>query len=258
MISEKKPSSFIRQSAMQIKLARRLRKILPAVIGLGASMILTVYVASLLVTQSGSFTINVKDYGDRSYALALSESDSFKKSSSTLSATEALNINNITYTNLPNNLNDINGSHNGENYLAYTFYVKNTGEKECDYKYSLAITRATAGIDAAVRVRIYYNADYYKDETDLFTHSGAFTDYAKPKTGGNGLPEVDPGERTMTNFVSNDVVAEGKMESFRPGDMSKFTVVIWLEGEDPDCTDDVLGGQFKVDMNIEILGDGEA
>ena len=30
--------------------------------------------------------------------------------------------------------------------------------------------------------------------------------------------------------------------------------VSWLEGNDPDCTDDVLGGQFKVDMLFEIIG----
>lgn len=258
MISEKKPSSYIKHRADQTKLARRLRKILPAVIGLASSTLLTVYVASLLITQSGSFTINVKDYADRSYALALSESASFKRSSSILTATEAVNINNITYTNLPNDLNDTDGSHNGENYLAYTFYVKNTGEKACSYKYNLSITRATVGIDAAVRVRIYYNADYYKSETDTYHHSGAYTDYAKPQTGGNGLPEVDPGDRVMTNFISSDVVAEDQIDGFAPGDISKITVVIWLEGEDPDCTDDVLGGQFKVDMNIEVLGEGEA
>ena len=58
----------------------------------------------------------------------------------------------------------------------------------------------------------------------------------------------------MTNFASNDVVVEKQVDNFAPGDKAKITVVIWLEGNDPDCTDDVLGGQFKLDMIMEIVG----
>lgn len=257
MIEEKKPSSKIRQRAVEIKRTKRYGRLTVSAIGLVAALTLIVYVASLLFTQYGGFTINVKEYGDGGYALALCEKPDFKTSTSRLTAAEIKNINNITYTNLPDDLNDLNGSHNGKDYLAYTFYVKNTGEKECGYKYSLVITRATVGIDSAIRVRIYFNPDYYDSVSDEYSVSGEYTDYAKPKTGGNGSPEVDPGNRVMTNFVSNDIVAEAERSSFKPGDISKITVVIWLEGEDPDCTDDVLGGQFKTDMNIEIVGVGE-
>ena len=30
----------------------------------------------------------------------------------------------------------------------------------------------------------------------------------------------------------------------------KFTVVIWLEGDDPDCVDSILGGEIKMHMEI--------
>lgn len=258
MINSKQTSLRIRSNAQQAKYARRLRRILPATAGLALSLLVIVYVVSMLVTQNGSFTINVKDYDDRSYALALSETASFKTQTSALKAGEVFHIDNITYTNLPDDLNDVDGSHNGENYLAYTFYLKNTGQKECSYRYQLDITRATVGIDGAVRVRIYYTPDYYQSQSEQYHYGGDYIDYAKPKTGGNGQPEEDPGNRTMTNFVSGDIVAQGQKMDFRPGDISKFTVVIWLEGEDPDCTDDILGGQFKVDMNIEVLGEGNA
>ena len=48
---------------------------------------------------------------------------------------------------------------------------------------------------------------------------------------------------------------EGAVENFKPGDISKITVVIWIEGNDPDCTDDVLGGEFKVDMEMTVVGE---
>lgn len=257
MLNEKKPSSNLRNNAKEVKAARKYKKILPPVIGLIVSLLVIVYVISLLSAKFGSFTISVKDYADKGYALTLSENDSFIRSSSKLTAQEVKNADNITYSNLPDNLNDVNGSHNGENYLAYTFYLKNTGEKECNYRYSLNISQATVGIDAAVRIRIYFNPDYYKSETGEYTHSGEYTDYAKPKTGGNGMPEIDPINRVMTNFLSSDVVAEKTINAFKPNDIAKITVVIWIEGEDPDCTDDVLGGSFKTEMNFEIVGTSE-
>ena len=58
----------------------------------------------------------------------------------------------------------------------------------------------------------------------------------------------------MTNFVGAGTVAEGTVNGFKPGDISKITVVIWIEGNDPDCTDDLLGGEFKVDMVMEVAG----
>ena len=73
--------------------------------------------------------------------------------------------------------------------------------------------------------------------------------------GGNGAPEVDPPGRVMTNFLSGNTVTEGLIENFVPGSISRVTVVIWLEGNDPECTDDILGGEFKMDMSFEIVDD---
>lgn len=61
----------------------------------------------------------------------------------------------------------------------------------------------------------------------------------------------------MTNFVSPGIVTEGQVDDFRPGDISRITIVVWLEGNDPDCTDDVLGGELKFDMVMNVLGTGD-
>ena len=39
-------------------------------------------------------------------------------------------------------------------------------------------------------------------------------------------------------------------ESFNPGDIDKFTIVIYLEGDDPDCVDALIGGEMKMHMDI--------
>ena len=252
MLEKKETSAELRRTVNGVRRIRRYRKILPPIIGASTLFLVMLYIVSLMFSRYGSFTVTVKDYEDRKYAIALSEGDDFRYSTSHLNAAAATNITNIDGNDLPEDLNDTNGMHNGENYLAYTFYVKNTGEVACSYRYSLIISRATMGVDAAARVRVYFDGDYYKAESDTYRYDGTYTDYAKPKTGGNGQPEVDPDGRVMTNFKSGDVIMESEKSGFAPGDMSKVTVVIWLEGNDPDCTDDVLGGQFKVDMVFEI------
>ena len=37
---------------------------------------------------------------------------------------------------------------------------------------------------------------------------------------------------------------------FKPGDVDKITIFIWLEGDDPECVDNILGGEIKMHMEI--------
>jgi hypothetical protein len=36
-------------------------------------------------------------------------------------------------------------------------------------------------------------------------------------------------------------------------EVHKYTVVIWLEGDDPDCTNDCIGGHLGVDMQFQLV-----
>ncbi len=257
MKSEKQPFTTLRRSAAEVKRYRVLRRIIPAVSGAIIALLVIVYVISLLFNKYGSFTIKIKDYNDRNYALSLSENEKFVNPVTVLNAKAAKNITNIDGNTLPSNLNDVNGEHNGKNYVAYTFYVKNSGTLEFAYDYKLVISKMTSGLDSAVRVRLYYTPFYFRAEENVYDYGGSFVEYAKAKTGGNGAPEVDPENRVMTNFLSSGVVTAGTVEAFKPGDISKITVVIWIEGNDPDCTDDLLGGEFKLDMIAEVVGSNE-
>ena len=255
MLNEKKPSASLRRSAGEVKRYRVYTRVIPAVMGVILALMALVYVISLLFNRYGSFTVTVRDFNDRNYMLSLCENDRFNTATSMLNSKAAKNVTNISRTSLPENLNDVNGEHNGDNYVAYTFYLKNTGTASYSYDYTLNISRATLNIDSAVRVRLYFTPDYYKAETDQINYGGAYTEYAKPKTNGNGLPETEIDGTVMTNFVSSEVITNGSVDNFNPGDMAKITVVIWIEGDDPDCTDDLLGGQFKVDMIMSIVSE---
>ena len=84
-------------------------------------------------------------------------------------------------------------------------------------------------VDEAVRIRVY------KDDQ--------FVTYAKAKA--NGAPE-----KNTIAFESSDIVAVDHVENFSPGDKIKYTIVLWIEGSDLECTDNILGGEFKVQMNF--------
>ena len=254
-VSTKQPGSVLTRSAEEVKRYRLYKKIVPPVLGLITLVLIIVYIISILFTKYGSFTVKINNLTDRKYYLTLCESDIFLNPVSYLNSKAVKDVTNIDGNSLPADLNDVDGEHNGENYVAYTFYVKNVGQSTITYDYDLVISRKTIGVDSAIRVRLYYTPFYYDSFTKEYTRSGDYTDYAKPRTGGSGLPEVDPDNRTMTNFAASGSVAQGRVAGFKPGDISKITVVIWIEGNDPDCTDDILGGEFKVDMVMNVVAE---
>ena len=59
----------------------------------------------------------------------------------------------------------------------------------------------------------------------------------------------EPEDGTKVFYSKDEAVLEQRKD-FKPGDIDKFTVVIWLEGDDPDCVDAILGGEIKMHMEM--------
>ena len=78
--------------------------------------------------------------------------------------------------------------------------------------------------------------------------NGEKTVYGKTKSNGKGK-ESDCDEE----FLASTVVMRTQKEGFEPKDRDKYTVVIWLEGNDPDCLDNIIGGTIKFNMNFHII-----
>lgn len=72
------------------------------------------------------------------------------------------------------------------------------------------------------------------------------------------------------NFVSETLVAEGLMTGVAPFDINtfdptapydpenpngihKYTIVIWLEGDDPECTNELIGSKIGMNFTINLL-----
>ena len=120
-------------------------------------------------------------------------------------------------------------SHNGDNYVAYTFYIENTGTDVSDYWSQIIIDDVIKNVDTAVRLRVYKN--------------GQYVTYAK--LGMNG-----EAERDTVPFINDELISYEHREGFAPGDIDKYTIVMWIEGTDIDCTDNILGGEIKIHMEF--------
>ena len=70
--------------------------------------------------------------------------------------------------------------------------------------------------------------------------------YAKPnkETG-----EPEPGTIPFYSVEDNLVMLE-KNDDFVVDSSDKYTVVIWVEGDDPECTDHLIGGEIKMHMTL--------
>ena len=47
--------------------------------------------------------------------------------------------------------------HNGENYIAYTFYLENLGDETIHYWYRIYVDDVVKNVDKAIRVAVYLN-----------------------------------------------------------------------------------------------------
>ena len=212
------------------KRERRLRmlKILLLIIVVLLSLL---YVILKLIYEVGSFTVTLDNAYNIEGALVIYENHRAKLCLETLKAEELEYMTNITESWIPNNIQDgPDGSHNGQNYIAYTFYAENQGKEVINYWRTIEIDDVVKNADEAVRVKVI------KD--------GAETTYAKVnRTTG----QAEPG---TTAFAEDGVVMLEQERNFKPGDVHKYTVVIWLEGEDQECVDDIIGGEVKMHMNL--------
>lgn len=236
MARQKVVGSGVRRTAQEVKRYRLWMRLLPIGIAIAILILIVGYVVSVLYMKFGAFTVAVNKFDNLDYALTLSETKDFTVRTSRLNAEIEEIVTNIDGKTLPDYLDNIDGEHNGDNYVAYTFYCRNEGVHTITYSYEMYIANMTQEIERAARIRLFVN--------------GEMTDFAFPRTDGGEGPE--PG---TVAFQSATTVTKKNIEHFKPGDVTKFTVVIWLEGNDPECVDKIIGGVFKIDMALEVVKD---
>ena len=239
-------------------------------------VLLLIWIMTWLLTTIGDLVITV-DSGAAKKGISVSEDADglvfgeeggpFK-----LSANMVNEVTNITYDWLPATLDlESQGSHNGRNYLAYTFYLHNNGKETLKYQSQLQAVKAAKDADEACRVLVYKNGEpevFAKENRGLTSADGkpeAFEKIFKKEIPENFTPptkkEIEAAAEQPQNkepvahtdeeiviqpFVDSKTVFNTEVDGLEPGATDKYTIVMWIEGEDPECLDVIRGGYVKL------------
>lgn len=218
-------------TADKIKKTKRFTRILRlGIIGAMTGMTLLFMVLNL-VYNGGKFSIDLdQEFAEKS-GIVLYEDSEAKATTRRLYAEDIEYMDNISINWIPSDIHDeADGTHNGKNYIAYTFYIENQGEETVDYWYTIFIDDVIKDVDEAVRIMVFRN-----DEKTVYAKINADTN--KP-------------EKDTKVFYSEDIAVVENREGLQPKEYDKFTIVIWLEGDDPDCVNKIIGGEIKLHMEI--------
>lgn len=193
--------------------------------------LIVIYFVLKVVYETGRFTVVLDSASDMKGAIAMYANKQEKLTRRTLQADALDFMTNISGEWIPENINDeADGGHNGDNYIAYTFYIENEGDETIHYWYEIDIDDVVKDVDEAIRVAVFLN--------------GEKTVYAKKNSKTN-----EPEKETIA-FKDEEKVFLEQRKDFKSGEIDKFTIVIWVEGDDPECRDNLIGGEMKMHMVI--------
>lgn len=220
----------VRATAKSVRRRNLILKTVLVILLILISLLAISYGLSVFLDKAGNFTVMVPEEADG--CLTLSATSDFADPTPFLAADPIPEMTNITQAWIDPNVDNIDGPHNGSDYIAYTFYLKNGSDDAIKYNANIDIQSVALGTDEAVRIMVIRN--------------GEKTVYGKAQVGSTE-PETDG----AVPFYSDAFVMNETYEDFGAGEVDKYTVVIWLEGNDPECVDNIRGGEMKMAMNFK-------
>ena len=196
-------------------------------------ILFVIYIVLEFRINNGSFYVSIRDNEQLESGMAIYESQKDPTPKRRLKAENLQFMDNISIDWIPKNINEeAEGSHNGDNYIAYTFYVENQSDTVFNYWYEMYSDDVVRDVDEAIRVMIIVN-----DERKIYAKVNHL----------DGKPEKDT--EGFLQEKDGTVIREVR-KNLAPGEFDKVTVVIWIEGDDPDCIDALIGGQIKMHMKV--------
>lgn len=155
-------------------------------------------------------------------------------------------------------------------FLKYTFYVKNVGSKTASYDLKINIDDRTRSddntgrsLDDTLRVMVFENEpDSGEHNYLVYAKKAAENNIDKDgnKTDREFISEYPKDTNRETekyplaeNFLDGNTIAQYNVSDFIKNEMRRYTIVIWLEGADPQSKPDVEypeGATLKLGVDI--------
>lgn len=238
---------------------------------------------SVVTQMRGLFTINMSQRMFRE-GYSLSEEESFRTSSGNLFCQAAVDVPCISIVQIPDKIYDNtvwkNPSSDGaaQEYadagcFYYTFYIRNEGESTTGYAWELNIDSEDKNLADALWVMIFEDEKmtFYAranelgdpqslpamDNNTVGYREAPFLDMAKHPDEQYAVIKQTENftyyRARPVSFLSELQVAAGEMSEVAPQQIHKYTVVMWVEGDDPHCTDELIGGHVGLSMNFSLI-----
>ena len=135
-------------NAKKIKKRKKIFKITKISLACLLLFLIFIFIILNVIYKGGRFTVSLDKRLALDSKIVLYEDDEIKEEKRKLEARNLEFMDNISIDWLPQNIdNEANGSHNGENYIAYTFYIANNGEEIINYWYSVVIDDVIKNVD---------------------------------------------------------------------------------------------------------------
>ena len=211
---------------------RRARHIaFKVLLGIIVLFLINIYIILSIFYKGENFTVTLDSEYGRESGLVIYEDKNNKYTRTFLRSKDIEFFTDISVNWLPENIdNEGDGSHNGKNYIAYTFYAENMGQDTINYWTTIKIDDVVKNVDEAIRVMVFKNGNKV-----IYAKNNKETEQPEPNT---------------VAFKDDDTVMLELSENFKVGDIDKWTVVVWVEGDDPECKDDLIGGEIKMHMTL--------
>ena len=242
------------------------------------AILIILYILAAFYTGRGEFVIKL-DRPMANEGFLLSENQDFSEMLVTLRNDAVEDATNITITDIAGDVMDVDGKHNGANYVAYTFYLKNKTLEEHDYHYELTVQSTSKNVDTASWIMVFQNGKqqiYAQENPDGYAEciyskwEFPFIEYALDPDAMQSVV-TDASQAHVTQemidynefyeieglyelktipWESKDLVCRGSRQNMQVNEVDKYTVVIWLEGNDPQCQNDIIGGHLELSMKF--------
>lgn len=269
---------------------RRRRKVAALVSLFSGIGITSLVIISFFTGRVGTFSVSVSN---SSVKLSLCENEKFDNPTSYLRLDSIHTFQEMHYLDLPkaeildNELTkpmdeaavgyDDQGNVECMYYLKYTFYVKNLGNTPAKYNLSINLSEAnmtTDGtnrtLDDTVRVMVFENdpTSDVRNEPKIYAKEAVGNNYLSDGTtitrrefvGWNKIGGYESEEHPLAEtFVSPSIVCTYNVSNFTKDSIKRYTIVFWLEGEDPQSVNsDDAPEDAKIKFGVEIKAYEEA
>lgn len=231
-IDQATASQKLDEKARKEKKKKARRKVFKVLLGVTILFLINVYIILAIFYRGENFTVTLdSEYGRESGLIIYERAEDSGDWRNFLRSDDIEFFSDISVNWLPKDIdNEGDGSHNGRNYIAYTFYAENRGQDTINYWTAVEIDDVVRNVDEAIRVMVFKNGNKV-----IYAKNNRVTEQPEPDT----VP-----------FHDEDTVMLELTENFEVGDIDKYTVVIWVEGDDPECKDDLIGGEIKMHMTL--------